>query len=131
MLIMYCSLYANVQDYLETKRLVFPRFYFLSNDELLDILAQSKNYNVVQVGTYSLLSSNTFLIGRSTRTRQSLLFFHSCLTVWMQWSLLRPTVFCVRRNVSIMAFFVFFQYRIKHNSLELVVCLQKVAFPTV
>ena len=41
--------FFNVKDYLETKRLVFARFYFLSNEDLLDILANSKNPNAVQV----------------------------------------------------------------------------------
>ena len=38
-----------LKDYLETKRLVFARFYFLSNEDLLDILANSKNPDAVQV----------------------------------------------------------------------------------
>jgi dynein heavy chain len=38
----------KLEDYMELKRAAFPRFYFLSSDELIDILANSQNLDVIQ-----------------------------------------------------------------------------------
>lgn len=38
----------RLEDYMELKRKAFPRFYFLSNDELIDVLAHSQELDIVQ-----------------------------------------------------------------------------------
>ena len=37
-----------LDQYLEIKRTIFPRFYFVSDDDLLEMLGKSKNYNELQ-----------------------------------------------------------------------------------
>ena len=41
-------IHTALKSYLETKRHIFPRFYFMSNSDVLEVLGQSKRPENVQ-----------------------------------------------------------------------------------
>ncbi len=45
-----------LNDFLEEKRAKFPRFYFIGDDDLLEILGQSKNPQIIQTHLKKLFS---------------------------------------------------------------------------
>ncbi|XP_030749874.1 dynein heavy chain 2, axonemal [Sitophilus oryzae] len=48
-----------LERYLETKRHIFPRFYFISNDDMLEILGNSKKPELVQIHLKKLFDNLT------------------------------------------------------------------------
>ena len=46
-----------MQEFMESKRVLFPRFYFLSDDELLEILANSDNKDVIMLHLKTLFDN--------------------------------------------------------------------------
>ena len=43
------NIQKSLDDYMEVKRSHFPRFYFLSNQELIGVLANSQNLEIIQL----------------------------------------------------------------------------------
>ena len=58
---------------MEVKRGVFPRFYFLSNDDLLEILANSDNKDVISLHLKTLFDG----LVRLTFKDDSIMIMHS------------------------------------------------------
>jgi dynein heavy chain len=74
----------SLNDYLETKRLAFPRFYFLSNDELLMILSQTKDPTAVQPHMGNASRASTGFV--SMRPTRSLKLWSPSSWRWWTWT---------------------------------------------
>lgn len=60
-----------LEQYLETKRHVFPRFYFISNEDLLEILANARKPELIQVHIKKLFENIKFLTLSKVSSRVS------------------------------------------------------------
>ncbi|CAF3412182.1 unnamed protein product [Rotaria sp. Silwood1] len=55
------NIQKKMEDYLETKRAIFPRFYFISNEELVEILSLSRQPDLIQIHLKKLFDNIKYL----------------------------------------------------------------------
>ncbi|KAM9002992.1 dynein axonemal heavy chain 9 [Sarcophilus harrisii] len=75
-----CQCEKALTEYLDTKRLAFPRFYFLSSSDLLDVLSNGTNPQQVQRHLSKLFDSMArmkFLVDSSKKTTKKSLGMYS------------------------------------------------------
>lgn len=75
------SITVNLNSYLEDKRKRFPRFYFLANDDMYDILGDTKNPRKVEAylkkifeGAQSLVFSEEEIVGLRSAEQEEIVF---------------------------------------------------------
>ncbi|CAD7958105.1 unnamed protein product, partial [Amoebophrya sp. A120] len=83
------TIQKSLEDYLQSKRLSFPRFFFLSNDELLEILAQARKIEAVRPhlrkcfdGLYTLKFANVDrnsaeILGMESEEKEEVYFYRT------------------------------------------------------
>ena len=79
----------SLAEYLETKRLSFPRFYFVSQAYLLDILSNGNNPKIIATHLAKLFDNTTDLKFKELLKCRLSSYFNSIYFVWViDWQLL-------------------------------------------